>query len=73
MKAKADELTFEQAMEKLDGVVKRLESGEGALEEMIAQYEEGMGLAKRCSDMLDAYEARVTKLAELEEAEACRS
>lgn len=60
-------LSFEETMAKLDGVVKRLESGEGTLEEMIALYEEGKQLSKRCNDMLDAYEARLTKLSDLPE------
>ena len=57
---------FEEAMRALDGVVKRLEAGDGTLEEMIALYEEGMSLVKVCTKRLDAYEAKITKLSELE-------
>lgn len=64
-----EKVKFEEAMRKLDGVVKKLEAGEGSLAGMIALYEQGMALIKVCNDRLDAYEARITKLADLEEAE----
>lgn len=61
-----DEKTkFEESMAKLEDIVKRLESGEGSLSEMIALYERGMGLIQVCNKRLDAYEAKITKLANL--------
>ena len=62
-----EKLKFEEAMAKLEGVVKKLETGEGSLQDMIKQYEQGMALVKVCNERLDAYEAKITKLAELEE------
>ena len=62
-----EKVKFEEAMAKLEGVVKKLESGEGTLQEMIEQYEQGMALIKVCNERLDAYEAKITKLADLEE------
>lgn len=61
-----DALSYEEALAALDGVVKKLESGEGTLEEQIALYERGMGLVKQCGARLDAYETTITKLSELE-------
>lgn len=56
------QLRFEEAMQKLSGIVEKLESGEGSLDEMIRLYEEGMKLVKTCEKQLDAYEATITKL-----------
>ncbi|HRX57336.1 MAG TPA: exodeoxyribonuclease VII small subunit [Eubacteriales bacterium] len=56
------QLRFEEAMQKLTGIVEKLESGEGSLDEMISLYEEGMQLVKGCEKQLDAYEATITKL-----------
>lgn len=55
-------LRFEDAMQKLSGIVEKLESGEGSLDEMLRLYEEGMRLVKACDTQLDAYEATITKL-----------
>lgn len=55
-------LRFEDAMQKLSGIVEKLESGEGTLDEMLRLYEEGMKLVKACESQLDAYEATITKL-----------
>ena len=60
--AQAEQPAFEEAMTRLEAVTKRLESGEGTLEEMIDLYEQGMGLVTVCNDRLAAYEARITKL-----------
>lgn len=61
---KPEQLAFEEAMSRLEAVTKRLEGGEGTLEEMIALYEQGMSLVQVCNDRLDAYEAKITKLSE---------
>ncbi len=53
---------FEDKMGALDAVVKQLENGEGSLDDMIGLYEKGMALVKDCNALLDAYEARITKL-----------
>jgi exodeoxyribonuclease VII small subunit len=56
------ELSFEQAFGELEATVQRLEAGELTLEEAIALYERGMGLARRCSDALDAAELQMEEL-----------
>lgn len=56
------QLTFEQAMGRLEEVVKELESGEGSLDRALALFEEGSRLAGTCSAMLDEAEQKVTKL-----------
>lgn len=59
-----DKKNFEETMQQLDAIVKRLESGEGTLDEMVARYEEGMKLYQTCSEMLSAYEKRLDVLRE---------
>ena len=54
-----DELSFEQALRELETIVGRLESGDTPLAEAIALYERGNLLRRRCSDRLDAAQARI--------------
>ena len=56
------QLSFEQAMARLEEVVKRLESGEGSLEEAMKLFEEGSKLSAKCTAMLDKAEQKVTRL-----------
>lgn len=55
-------LSFEDAMQRLDGIVRRLEKGDVALEESLALFEEGSRLLAQCSKQLDAAEQRVVML-----------
>lgn len=52
-------LSFEKALEKLEGIVKNLESGELSLEDSIKAFEEGVILAQNCSAKLDEAEKKV--------------
>lgn len=61
-RAMAEGLGFEEALAALEERVRRIESGELALEDALTLYEEGVALAERCHDQLDAAEERVTKL-----------
>lgn len=58
----ADELRFEEALAQLEGVVRKLESGELDLEEALSTFEAGVALAKLCSGRLEAAELRIVKL-----------
>lgn len=53
-------ITFEEAMEKLESIVGRLEDGEVPLEESINLYKEGMELSKWCHDKLKTAEEQLT-------------
>ena len=55
-------LTFEQALEDLEKIVRELEDGQIGLEESLARYEVGVGLLKRCYGQLQAAEQRVLLL-----------
>ncbi|MFT4150301.1 MAG: exodeoxyribonuclease VII small subunit [Paracoccaceae bacterium] len=53
------EMTFEEAMTALEGVVGQLERGDVALEASIALYERGAALKAHCADKLKAAEEKV--------------
>ncbi|MBW1729626.1 MAG: exodeoxyribonuclease VII small subunit [Deltaproteobacteria bacterium] len=53
---------FENAMQRLEQIVQSLESGELSLEDSIKAFEEGMRLAKFCSEKLEEAEKKVTML-----------
>jgi len=55
--------TFEEALARLEEIVARLETGELALEESMAFFEEGVGLARFCQEKLSAVEGRLEILA----------
>ena len=57
-------LTFEQALERLEGLVESLDGGELALEESLRRFEEGVRLARLCSERLDSADLRVRTLAD---------
>lgn len=57
-----EKLTFEQAMGRLEEIVKRLERGDAPLEETLSLFEEGTRLLGGCSAQLDSAEQKVRKL-----------
>lgn len=58
-------------MERLEAIVEKVEQGEIGLEQSLAEYERGVGLVKRCREILARAEQRVTELSgHLSEAEA---
>jgi exodeoxyribonuclease VII small subunit len=58
----ADELTFEQALDELDTLVRKMESGELGLDDSIAAYRRGAELARHCQARLGAAEQEIRKL-----------
>ncbi len=56
------DLSFEDALKRLETIVHRLESGEASLEESIALYGEGDRLRKQCEQRLQAAQARIEKI-----------
>lgn len=56
----SEELTFEEAMKKLEEIVVKLEEGDVPLEKAIAFYQEGMALSKICSDKLKQVQEQMT-------------
>lgn len=56
------DLSFEDALQRLETIVSRLESGQAPLEESIALYEEGAKLKAHCEARLKAAQLRVEKI-----------
>ena len=61
-KAAKQEQTFEQALERLDVIVKEMEEGSLSLETMMAHFEEGMETVKFCTDKLNEVEKKIELL-----------
>lgn len=55
-------LSFEEAMRKLESVVRDLESGNVELEKSIALYEEGARLKAHCEKKLKEAEEKVARI-----------
>jgi exodeoxyribonuclease VII small subunit len=47
-------LSIEEAMERLESLVREMETGQLPLEKLITSYEEGVKLASLCQEKLDA-------------------
>ncbi|MFZ5814526.1 MAG: exodeoxyribonuclease VII small subunit [Bacillota bacterium] len=59
-----ENLSFEQAIKRLEAVVRELETGDLPLDQALALFQEGVLLTRRCGGLLDAAEARIEKLLE---------
>ncbi len=57
-------LAFEAALQELEQVVARLESGAAPLDESIALYARGAALRRHCEEKLRAAEERVAQIAQ---------
>jgi exodeoxyribonuclease VII small subunit len=53
---------FEEALEKLEDIVRRMEAGEMTLEESLRAFEEGIKLSRLCAKKLDEADRRVELL-----------
>jgi exodeoxyribonuclease VII small subunit len=58
MSAKKEE-KFEVTLEKLQDLVRDLESGDCSLEDSIKKFEEGMALARSCQERLNNAEQKI--------------
>jgi exodeoxyribonuclease VII small subunit len=59
-----DDLSFEDAIETLTGIVESVEQGDVPLQDSLQQYEKGMGLIKHCRTLLQQAEKRIQKISE---------
>jgi exodeoxyribonuclease VII small subunit len=62
MKKKKEELTLEEAFNKLETVISKMENEDVPLEESFQLYSEGMGLLKDVNDRIDRVEKQVQKM-----------
>ena len=60
--AEKKELSFEESLEKLEEIVKKLEVGDVPLDDAINEFNNAMKLAKACDDKLKNAEEAITKL-----------
>jgi exodeoxyribonuclease VII small subunit len=62
-----EQLSFEQALDKLDAIVSKLENGDVPLELAIELFQEGMLLSRLCGGKLEQVEQRIELLIESEQ------
>ena len=65
--ASQDEVDFESSLEQLESIVAALETDDLGLQEALMRYEEGIRLARACSDALQKAELRVQELSDDDE------
>ena len=53
------ELPFEEALQRLEAVVEKLEAGNVPLDAALSYYEEGVSLIRLCNEKIDAAQQRV--------------
>lgn len=63
-KTKSKTVDFEKALEQLEALVTRLESGDLSLEQSLKAFEEGVKLTRECQTQLNEAEQRVQMLVE---------
>ena len=61
-KKKSTEAGFEQKLDLLEGLVKKMEEGGMQLEDLMASYEQGIKLAQGLSQELDQAQAKLLRL-----------
>ena len=59
-----EDLTIEESLKELDGIVERLESREISLEDSFSIYQKGMELLRQCSSKIDTVEKKMLKINE---------
>ncbi len=62
-KTSVDELTFEQAFDEMEQIVRQLEDGNLSLDDSLALFERGQALSVRCQQLLENAELKVQQLA----------
>jgi len=58
-------INFEEAIKRLEELVRLMESGNLSLEESLKSFEEGIGFIRICNDRLGFFEKKVQSLIEL--------
>lgn len=57
-------LTYEEAMEKLNAILEKLEDTDSTLEESMSNFKEGMELYNYCNSLLNKAEGEITLILE---------
>jgi exodeoxyribonuclease VII small subunit len=64
MSENGDDISFEEALMKLEEIVRTMEGGDLSLDESLNLFEQGITLTKQCSFQLEHAKQRVEELAE---------
>lgn len=56
------EISFEEALERLNEIVKALEHSDAPLDDSLKLFEEGVALIKRCNNQIDLAETKIKQL-----------
>jgi exodeoxyribonuclease VII small subunit len=59
-----ENMTFEEAIKRLEDIVKELESGKAPLEKSLSLFEEGIELSKFCDSLLKNIEKKAMQILE---------
>ena len=62
MEVEERELTLEEAFEKLEETIEKLQAEDITLEDSFKEYKQGMEILKYCSDKIDRVEKKVLKI-----------
>ena len=62
-------VTYKELMEKLEGIIENLETGEISVEESMEKYEEGVQITKDLLEILNKAEEKVKIMRDQEEVE----
>ena len=62
-----EDISFEEAMESLEKIAGELEKEDLSLDESVKKFEEGMELSKKCNEILESAEKKITILIDGEE------
>lgn len=57
-----EKLSFEEAMQELEQIVRGLENGQSDLDKSIQSYERGMALKQYCENKLKEAQAKIEKI-----------
>lgn len=57
-----EKMTFEQAMTRIEEIVKLLEDNQTSLDQSVELFQEGIQLSKYCNDKLTKVEDKVSKI-----------
>ena len=57
-----ENLSFEESLEKLEEIVKKLETGDVPLDDAIDEFNKEMQLVKSCNDKLNSAEEAISKI-----------
>ena len=58
-----EELSYEEALTELEGIVESLEDGQNPLEESLNLFERGQAVVSHCGALLESAQLKVQKLA----------